>query len=84
VRLALGYSAFALCAACFYWDYTLGFEATKTYTAAAVALYTLLNGALTAWIWGVEKGVVYVGTSKDGDKVTPPPPPLFSSLPPSR
>lgn len=69
MRLALGYSAFALCAACFYWDYKLGFEDTKYYSATAVALYTLLNAALTLWVWGVEKGTVYIGTSKAGDKV---------------
>ena len=74
MRLALGYSAFAICAACFYWDYKLGFDSTKYYTAAAVALYALLNGALTLWVWLVEGGTVYVGTSKAGDKVflTPP------------
>ncbi|KAH8820315.1 putative signal peptidase complex component [Xylogone sp. PMI_703] len=69
VRLALGYSAFAICAATFLWDYKFGFEATKYYTAAAVALYTILNGALTFWIWGVEKGRVYVGTSPSGDRI---------------
>ncbi|KFZ16733.1 hypothetical protein V502_04938, partial [Pseudogymnoascus sp. VKM F-4520 (FW-2644)] len=69
VRLALGYSAFAICAACFYWDYKLGFDSTKYYTAAAVTLYTLLNGALTLWVWLVEGGTVYVGTSKAGDKI---------------
>lgn len=69
VRLALGYSAFALCAACFCWDYNFGWDATKHYTAVAVVLYTLLNGAMTAWIWSVEKGKVYVGTSQSGDKV---------------
>jgi signal peptidase complex subunit 2 len=70
VRLGLGYTAFAICAATFYWDYKLGFDKTKFYTAAAVALYALLNGALTFWIWGVEKGKVYVGESKDGKKVS--------------
>ncbi|KFY27632.1 hypothetical protein V493_03382 [Pseudogymnoascus sp. VKM F-4281 (FW-2241)] len=70
VRLALGYSAFAICAACFYWDYQLGFDSTKYYTAAAVTLYTLLNGALTLWVWLVEGGTVYVGTSKTGDKIS--------------
>ena len=55
--------------ACFLWDYKLGFENTKYYTAAAVATYMILNGALTFWIWGVEKGIVYVGTSPGGDKV---------------
>lgn len=74
MRLALGYSAFAICAACFYWDYQFGFESTKYYSAAAVALYTLLNGALTLWVWLVEGGTVYVGTSKAGDKVSHPPP----------
>ncbi|KAJ3523897.1 hypothetical protein NM208_g12273 [Fusarium decemcellulare] len=47
VRLALGYSAFAIAAACFVWDYKLGFESTKLYTAVAVAVYTLINTALT-------------------------------------
>ena len=60
--------AFAISAATFYWDYKLGFESTKYYTAAAVAVYACLNGALTFWIWGVEKGKVYVGTSPTGDK----------------
>jgi hypothetical protein len=67
-RLVIGYSAFIICAATFYWDYKIGFEETKYYTAAAVAVYALLNGILTFWIWGVEKGTVYVG-SKGGRKV---------------
>jgi len=68
-RLVLGYSAFFVSAATFAWDYKLGFESTKYYTAAAVALYALLNTALTFWIWGVEKGTVYVGTSPTGEKI---------------
>lgn len=71
IRLALGYLAFAISAATFYWDYKLGFDSTKYYTAAAVAVYTCLNGALTFWIWGVEKGKIYVGTSPGGDKARP-------------
>lgn len=67
VRLALGYAAFAVAGLCFLWDYKLGFEATKWYTAAAVAVYTLLNGALTAWILYVERGTVYVGTAPSGE-----------------
>ena len=63
MRLALGYSAFALAAACFFWDYKLGFDSTKYFTAAAVAVYTLLNGALTIWMLYVERGVVYEGTA---------------------
>ncbi|TVY21428.1 Signal peptidase complex subunit SPC2 [Lachnellula arida] len=71
IRLALGYTAFGICAATFYWDYTYGFESTKLLTLGAVILYSILNGALTFWIWGVEKGTVYVGTNaKTGDKIT--------------
>ncbi|KAK3897865.1 microsomal signal peptidase 25 kDa subunit-domain-containing protein [Staphylotrichum tortipilum] len=66
-RLALGFSALATAAACFFWDYKLGFDATKPYTAAAVALYTLLNGALTYWLLYVERGTVYVGTAPSGE-----------------
>ena len=62
MRLALGYSAFAIAAACFLWDYKLGFDSTKYFTAAAVAVYTLLNGALTVWMLYVERGVIYEGT----------------------
>lgn len=76
VRLALGYGAFFLAAACFLWDYQLGFERTKYYTAGAVALYSVLNSALTLWIWLKEKGIVYVGTSPNGETVCL----FFSSL----
>ncbi|KAI1754120.1 microsomal signal peptidase 25 kDa subunit-domain-containing protein [Xylaria castorea] len=69
-RLALGYGAFAIAAACFLWDYKLGFEGTKWYTAAAVALYSIINGALTIWISFVEKGTVYQGTASDGTKLS--------------
>jgi signal peptidase complex subunit 2 len=69
VRLSLGYTAFAICAATFYWDYRLGFESTKLYTTIAVILYSLINGLLTFWIWAVEKGAVYMGTSPSGEKI---------------
>ncbi|KAM0232876.1 hypothetical protein ACHAP5_010573 [Fusarium lateritium] len=70
VRLALGYTAFSIAAACFLWDYKLGFESTKYYTAAAVALYTLINTALTLWIMFREKGIIYEGTSPSGEKIS--------------
>ncbi|SPJ87894.1 related to signal peptidase 18 KD subunit [Fusarium torulosum] len=70
VRLALGYTAFGIAAACFLWDYKLGFESTKYYTAAAVALYTLINTALTLWIMFREKGIIYEGTSPSGEKIS--------------
>ncbi|KUI57877.1 Signal peptidase complex subunit SPC2 [Cytospora mali] len=70
VRLGLGYAAFFVSAACFGWDYQFGFESTKYYTAAAVAVYLLLNTALTLWIWFKEKGIVYVGTAPSGETIT--------------
>jgi hypothetical protein len=68
VRLALGYGAFAIAAACALWDYKLGFENTKLYTAVAVAVYTLLQGGLAFWIGWVEEGTVYQGTTPSGDQ----------------
>ncbi|KAF4453435.1 hypothetical protein F53441_3894 [Fusarium austroafricanum] len=70
VRLALGYSAFGIAAACFVWDYKLGFESTKYYTAAAVVLYTLINTALTLWIMFRERGVIYEGIAPSGEKIS--------------
>ncbi|QUC22361.1 uncharacterized protein UV8b_06602 [Ustilaginoidea virens] len=70
VRLALGYGAFAIAAACFGWDYKFGWDSTKYYTAAAVALYALVNGFLTFWMLRVERGTVYQGAAPTGEKVT--------------
>ncbi|CAF9938127.1 hypothetical protein IMSHALPRED_000681 [Imshaugia aleurites] len=61
VRLALGYSAVVIAAITFYADYKLGWDKTKYWTFWAVLLYFTLNGALTFWIWGVEKGKVFAG-----------------------
>lgn len=69
MRLAIGYASFAICAACFYWDYKFGFEATKTYTAVAVGIYALLSALMTGWIYFVEDKKVYVGISPKGEKV---------------
>ncbi|KAI9167520.1 Signal peptidase complex subunit SPC2 [Paramyrothecium foliicola] len=69
VRLALGYGAFTIAAACFLWDYKFGFEDTKYFTAVAVAVYTVLNGGLTLWMSEVEKGNIYQGTAPSGEKV---------------
>ncbi|KAK0655574.1 microsomal signal peptidase 25 kDa subunit-domain-containing protein [Cercophora newfieldiana] len=69
VRLTLGFSALAIAGACLAWDYKFGFDSTKYYTAAAVALYSLLNGALTLWIFYVERGTIYEGTAPSGDKL---------------
>ena len=61
VRLALGYSAVIIAATTFYADYKLGWDKTKYWTFWAVLVYFTLNGALTFWIWGVEKGKVFTG-----------------------
>ena len=61
VRLALGYTAVTIAGATFYADWKLGWEATKYWTFWAVLVYFLLNGILTVWIWGVEKGTVFRG-----------------------
>ncbi|KAL8670991.1 MAG: hypothetical protein Q9168_004483 [Polycauliona sp. 1 TL-2023] len=65
VRLALGYSAVAIAGAIFYADYKLGWDATKYWTLWAVSAYFILNGALTYWIWGVEKGKIFTGEIGD-------------------
>ncbi|KOS19197.1 putative signal peptidase complex subunit 2 [Escovopsis weberi] len=70
VRSGLGCAAILLAAACFAWDYKLGFEATKLYTAIAVGVYAVINGALTLWISFVEKGVVYEGTAPSGETIS--------------
>lgn len=69
VRLALGYTAVIVGGATFVADYKLGWEATKYWTAFAVAAYAVLNGALTYWMWAVEKGLVFEG-ARDGKKVS--------------
>ncbi|KAL8918998.1 MAG: hypothetical protein Q9208_007048 [Pyrenodesmia sp. 3 TL-2023] len=60
-RLLLGYSAVIIAGVTFYADYKLGWDATKFWTLWAVIAYFILNGALTYWIWGVEKGTVFTG-----------------------
>lgn len=61
VRLALGYAAVLIAGFTFYFDFKLGWDKTKYWTLWAVVVYFLLNGALTLWIWKVEKGSVFVG-----------------------
>jgi hypothetical protein len=68
VRLALGYVSVIIAGVIFYADWKLGWEATKGWTAVAVAAYAVLNGAFTYWMWAVEKGLVFEG-SKNGKKV---------------
>ncbi|RDA83436.1 hypothetical protein CP532_4425 [Ophiocordyceps camponoti-leonardi (nom. inval.)] len=70
VRLALGYGAFAIAAAAFLWDYRYGFDDTKVYTSVAVAVYAVVNSALTFWVTRVEKGIVYQGVSPSGEELS--------------
>ncbi|KAI4202367.1 MAG: hypothetical protein LQ350_002585 [Teloschistes chrysophthalmus] len=65
VRLGLGYSAVAIAGIAFWADHKLGWDATKHWTLLAVVAYFILNGALTYWIWGVEKGKVFTGEIND-------------------
>ena len=65
VRLLLGYSAVLIAAITFAFDYRLGWDKTKEYTFWAVVAYFILNGALTVWIWGIEKGKVFAGDFED-------------------
>ena len=68
VKLLVGYLAVIIAGATFVADYKLGWEATKGWTAVAVAAYAILNGVFTYWLWFVEAGLVFEG-SKDGKKV---------------
>ena len=68
VKLLVGYLAVIIAGATFVADYKLGWEATKGWTAVAVAAYAILNGFFTYWLWFVEAGLVFEG-SKDGKKV---------------
>lgn len=68
VKLVVGYLAVIIAGATFVADYKLGWEATKGWTAVAVAAYAVLNGVFTYWLWFVEAGLVFEG-SKDGKKV---------------
>jgi len=70
VRLALGYVSVLIAAAIFAADYKLGWEATKQWTAVAVAAYAVLNMAFTYWMWGVERGVVCEGRTGEGKKIS--------------
>jgi hypothetical protein len=69
VKLAVGYLAVIIAGATFVADYKLGWEATKGWTAVAVAAYAVLNGVFTYWLWFVEKGIIFEGI-KDGKKVS--------------
>lgn len=79
VRLAIGYVSVIIAAATFAADYKLGWETTKLWTAVAVVMYAVLNGAFTYWMWAVEKGCVFDGV-KDGRKVRQQLPPCWMMI----
>ena len=68
IRLAIGFSACAIAAGAFYYDFQVGFEASKTVMLYAVISYYVLNTLLTFWILWVETGAVYIG-ERNGLKV---------------
>ncbi|MCJ1311788.1 hypothetical protein MMC25_005461 [Agyrium rufum] len=61
VRLALGFTAVGIAGGLFYYDHKHGWAASRELTFYAVVAYFALNSLLTVWIWGVEKGKVFVG-----------------------
>lgn len=65
VRLGLGYAAVAISGVTFYTDYKLGWDATKSWTLWAVIAYFIINGALTYWTWGIEKGKIFTGQTNN-------------------
>jgi len=56
-------------AVAFGFDYQLGFEKTKYWTAVAVVLYFILNSGFMLWTTYVEKDLVFTG-DKQGRKVS--------------
>lgn len=65
LRLIVGYLAVIIAAGTFAADYKLGWEATKNWTAVAVALYAALNGVFTYILYYVEAGLVFEGAKED-------------------
>ena len=68
-RLAIGYASVIISAVTFVADYKLGWEATKVWTAVAVACYAVLNAVFSYWMWYVEAGVVFDGV-REGKTVS--------------
>lgn len=64
-RLIVGYVAVIIAGVTFVADYKLGWEATKGWTAVAVATYAVLNGVFTYWLYYVEAGLVFEGAKED-------------------
>lgn len=69
IRLTLGYTAVLIAGLLFYADYRLGWDATKPYTLPACIVYFILNGALTGYIFFIERGTVFVGTRAGGQRL---------------
>jgi hypothetical protein len=69
IRLSLGYTAVILAGLLFYLDNKHGWDATKPYTLPACVVYFLLNGALTAYVFFVERGTVFNGVRKGGQRL---------------
>ncbi|KAF2756748.1 hypothetical protein EJ05DRAFT_477832 [Pseudovirgaria hyperparasitica] len=70
VRLVLGYVAVLIAGALFWLDWKQGWTVSKPYTLPAVLVYFTLNSAFTYWIWAVEKGLIFEGVAKTGEKIS--------------
>ncbi|KAK9480976.1 microsomal signal peptidase 25 kDa subunit [Lipomyces japonicus] len=68
-RLAIGFSSVLVALVVVAYDYFVGFEAAKTYTAIGVSIYFALNIAFTGWIVFIEKGTIFQGF-KDDNKIS--------------
>ena len=65
MRLGLGFFAVIIAGITFYFDYKRGWDETKDYTFWTVIVYFIINSILTIWIWGIERGKVFVGALDD-------------------
>ncbi|KAK2873497.1 hypothetical protein FQN49_002313 [Arthroderma sp. PD_2] len=67
IRLIIGYSAVTIAGVSFYFDYMKGWKFTTPWMIYAVVSYFMLNTAYTAWVWLVESGQVFEGTTSKGE-----------------
>jgi signal peptidase complex subunit 2 len=65
IRLLLGYSTVIIIALSALYEYKVGFKVAKGFSTLAVALYVLLNAALYAFSWFIERNIAYVGSKGD-------------------
>lgn len=65
VRLAFGYVAVVAAALAGGYDYKIGFEKAKLYTAIGVVVYFAAYAAMNLWQFVVERNLVFAGSKDD-------------------